>query len=449
MSDGYCSWCYNQANPTVVDGRLLKRDLLQCSCCGRSIAKCRACNNYAKRGDVEVRENGKQKRKSLRHHFCAEHQHAIPNFETANATLTDPSEYLTVYKYARKNLSRISRVGGITLASAAVLGPLAFFVAPAIGGALGVAMGYSGAVATNVGLATLGGGALAAGGAGMAGGAVVITAVGTSLGGALGAFIGSAYLSSTKGFAISKIRDGKQPALVTISGFLSQRDEGSIRWQGIADTQFKGRAWYHVDWEAKNLADLGKYVSVHSSAATLSTVLGNAASSASRVASKAIGPAATVYQILHVSKNPWHVALVKSEQTGVLLADIIRRCEKNRFVLVGHSLGCRIVASCLQALSTTGYKGIRQVHLLGGAVDNKADMWREAAKAVSGPIVNYTSENDGVLRTLYKVGTFFSSRPIGIHGIDIDKVRNVDVSAYVRRHMQFKTNAAKFLLATS
>ena len=70
---------------------------------------------------------------------------------------------------------------------------MAFFAAPAIGGAIGVWGGLSGAAATSHGLALLGGGSLAAGGFGMAGGTVVVTAAGAGIGSAMGANVATSY----------------------------------------------------------------------------------------------------------------------------------------------------------------------------------------------------------------------------------------------------------------
>ena len=145
-------------------------------------------------------------------------------------------------------------------------------------------MGYSGAAATQVGLATLGGGALAAGGSGIAGGSLVVTAIGASLGGALGAYVGSAYLGSIKDFTVTKVRGGLEPALITVSGFLSNKNEGSAGWLPIADSHFPQHAWYHVEWEAKSLADLGEFVGEHTRAVTLSRMLSGTAATASRAA---------------------------------------------------------------------------------------------------------------------------------------------------------------------
>lgn len=83
---------------------------------------------------------------------------------------------------ARRNV----RWGRVVAASAAgvVLGVASMGVAaPAIGAALGGALGLTGAAATSAGLAALGGGSVAAGGFGVAGGTALLTGVGV-LGGA-------------------------------------------------------------------------------------------------------------------------------------------------------------------------------------------------------------------------------------------------------------------------
>ncbi|TLF80932.1 hypothetical protein [Nocardia cyriacigeorgica] len=81
--------------------------------------------------------------------------------------------------------------GRVAVVSVAGLGAgllTAGWAAPAIGAAVGGAMGLSGAAATSAGLAALGGGSLAAGGFGVAGG----TALLTGLGGVAGASVGAA-----------------------------------------------------------------------------------------------------------------------------------------------------------------------------------------------------------------------------------------------------------------
>ncbi|MDD2770336.1 MAG: DUF726 domain-containing protein [Methylococcus sp.] len=347
---------------------------------------------------------------------------------------------------------KVAQMGGLSLASAAVFGPLAFYMAPSIGGAIGVSMGYSGAVATNVGLATLGGGALAAGGAGMAGGVATITGLGGVLGGGLGAYISSAYQRSVKDFSIEKVRDGCDPALITINGFLSKASDGYNSWTNLADSCFKDHAWYHVNWDAKNLADLGKSILSIDGDAAITAILKKAAISASKASAKRVLLVSTIYEAVRFGRNPWHVALRRAENTGFILSDLLRRCKQKEFVLVGHSLGCRVIRSCLQTLSDTGLqtlsdtecKIIRDVHLLGGAVGNGTDSLERASKVVSGKIYNYKSNNDMILKTLYRPGTFFASNPIGLHSIDVRSVQNIDVTKDVDGHMKYKDVAHLF-----
>lgn len=148
-----------------------------------------------------------------------------------------------------------------------------------------------------------------------------------------------------------------------------------------------------------------------------------------------------------MSTNPWHVSLVKAEKTGVMVADILYRCRRNAsFILMGHSLGARVIYSALSTLSTAEEPIIEEVHLFGGAVGNQSKNWQQAQKAVRGDSYNYHSNNDTVLKYLYSVGTFFSSDPIGRTPIsNVEGVQNIDVTKQVSGHGQFKINAPSFL----
>lgn len=152
-----------------------------------------------------------------------------------------------------------------------------------------------------------------------------------------------------------------------------------------------------------------------------------------------------------MSANPWHVALVKAEKTGVVLADILSRCERRRFVLLGHSLGCRVIYSCMQTLATTDKERIVGCYLLGGAVHNGSSDWEVAARAMTarGRIHNYYSAGDLVLKYLYPAGTFFQSVPIGSQPIQhVDQVSNHDLSRNRIGHMDYKRRLREILLAT-
>jgi hypothetical protein len=423
--------------------------MYECPKCGKILVKCRACSNFA-RWDTSIQIDGKGKKCRKSHHdqFCLEHRHEIPNFSTTKAKIKKPSDYKTIYEYKAPNLAKAGKVALAGGAGMVVSGPLSFVLAPALGGAIGSLSGLSGAVATNYGLALLGFGSIAAGGMGMAGGMTAVTAAGVILGGGLGAYIGNCYMGDIYKFHIENIKNGKDPAVITINGFLSEKDSKNVKghqdWKSTIETHFPDNDWYHVYWESKKLYDLGSLAIGSGTSTGLSVIIGKAASHAAKQVSKKVGPVGTAMTAMQLSANPWHVALVKAQKTGVLLADILKRTNK-KYVILAHSLGCRVAYCTLLALATTDKKIIKDVHLTGGAVDRKKDNWKIAKQSISGKLYNYYSKTDKILKILYRAGTFFTESPIGISKIDKTRgIRNIDVSRFVKGHMDFKPNAYRF-----
>ena len=444
----HCSWCLEETVPQVAGKSRLSRTLYRCPSCGRHGVECRACKNLARwdRFDREL-DVGSAISVSQHNQFCAEHRGDVSSFELVDAELEDPAEYERLFKGSKTNLRKAVAIGAGVLGGGAVVVPLAVLAAPAIGGAIGTYfLGLTGAAATSAGLATLGGGAIAAGGLGMAGGTAVIGLGGAALGAGMGALVGKAYFGDIKGFSITQVRTGEDPAAITINGFLSQKGENHRQWEAIIDGCFSGRAWYHVDWEAKRLFDLGKLMMGGGGRAAFYAAIKTAAKKAAKKAVKRAIPLTAVGEVAAIAKNPWHVALVKAEKTGIVLADVLRRCSSRSFVLLGHSLGARVVFSALSGLAELDRKVIADVHLLGGAVGNEAPLWHHALRSTTGTCFNYHSDLDLVLKHLYRAGTFFASEPIGRMPVeDVDRFVNVDVTTDVDGHMSYKPIAAEFL----
>jgi hypothetical protein len=415
--------------------------------CGRNIAMCMVpwCVNFARWDEFVKTIDGKEVKVSEHDLFCGEHRGDVPAFTTLNISLADPSEWPKVYAHRCTNFARAAKVSLLALGGMAAAAPLVFVAGPAIGGAIGTMMGLHGAAATSAGLALLGGGSLASGGLGMVGGLAVLTAVGTGVGGAAGAYLGNAYLGDVDGFGIRTLRIGRLPAIVTVNGFLTEGDDTLADWQAVLDRHFPRHTWYHVDWEAKSLHKLGSYLGGGFTSQAFKYVVTEAARKASKAAAPLFGQAATAVQCLSLANNPWHIALVKAGMTGALLADILRRCTDQSFILLGHSLGARVIYSALATLSTTRTAIIEQAHLMGGAVDNNPEDWAQAVKAVRNSVHNYYSLNDGVLQYLYQAGTFFMSTPIGRNPIPVPGVDNHDVTQLVAGHMKYKQAASEFL----
>jgi len=443
-SEGYCSWCLRKMTPELVEWRWFPiRNGYRCSNCKRRLVECRWCKNYARYDRfAQVDEDGKV-RKAQKDgkdgdddliaeqwdQSCGEHSHDVANFETSESKLESPDQWEKVYAHRCVNMPRAVNVTLVGLGAAVVCAPVFFIAGPAIGGAIGGMMGLQGAAAVSAGLAWLGGGAIAAGGLGMAGGTAVLTVFGAGVGGAAGAYLGNTYLRDVAGFGIRRIREGKQPAVITVNGFLTGATEDLSDWKILMDRHYPDREWFHVDWEPKTLLDLGGYVAAQATFRGFVGVVKAAAMHAAKAAAKVFGAGFTAVQALSLAANPWHVALKKASMTGTILADILRRCEGRSFVLLGHSLGARVIYNALTTLSTTGASCIDEVHLMGGAVDNDAENWMQVCKAVRhGGLHNYRSLNDRVLQLFYRVGTFFQEQPIGRHAIGCKGIDDHDVT---------------------
>jgi len=387
----WCSACLHFSTHRKADLHGLRTGTYMCGGCGALTTRCGVpkCKNMALRGKLAL--PGPR--------YCAEHRHDIPGFAKGNQRLESLLDYEALLAHDKLNAARITWTAAGTIAASAIVGPLSFFAAPLLGGALGASAlggGLSGAAATSHGLAMLGGGALAAGGLGMAGGGVVVTAAGTGLGGALGLSVVNAYASQDKSFAIRKLRDGSGSPVLLASGFLTENDDGWGKWRKIIDERYPEAPVYRVHWGAKDLAAVGVFVASTSSKFAIKQA---AVALAVQASKKAVGPLGLLNLPVVVAEllaNPWHVARARADMTGAILADLIAR-SPGRYILVGHSLGGAVMMSTAQTLGTrSGDPKLEAVHVLGAAIAAGKD-WHPASRAVSQGIWNYYSTNDNVL----------------------------------------------------
>ncbi len=285
----------------------------------------------------------------------------------------------------------------------------------------------------------------AAGGFGMAGGTAVIAATGAMLGGTFGGVVSNGYFGDIDGFDIELVKRGTGPKVIFIDGFLTEKTPQASDWMRSAGAIYPNNPWYYVRWESKRLYDLGSHLGGHGANASAKALLETWAAQASKVAAKKLGPTAIALTLAGLVNNPWSVASAKAAQTGVLLADIIARTD-DEYILCGHSLGARVVYYALETLRTKNTCFVDTAHLLGGAVGNHSKDWEQSAKAVKKTIHNYHSDNDWILATMYKFGTFFASDPIGRNPIvnSDPRICNHDVTAFVSGHREYKDNFHRF-----
>lgn len=396
MGRQWCSWCFRKSWHTVIQRNILRRNVCECRLCGQKTVKCRFCSNMARAG------------KTWDDECCAVHDGTIGSFDSLRIRLKNITKWRLVTKREGANIAASAKIAGV---------------------------------------AVLGGGAVVVG---MAGGAIVIT-VGTGLLGTFGGgILVNKFVGEIDGFDINTRHRGSGTQVIFINGLLSQDESLLQDWRPTLQDNFANNTWCELAWESKRLRDLGKLALKGAQKVAFLKGLEIAAKKGTKQAAKKFSPAILLPMVLELGGNPWFVALSKAQKTGQLLADLILRADgRARYVLFGHSLGSRVIYYTLQALAEADLKQprIREVHLLGGAVGRDQKAWTGIDSAVSGPIYNYFSKKDDVLRVLYKMGTFFTSEPIGRGPIESNsnKIYNVDVTDDVGGHGEFKKNLPMYI----
>lgn len=437
--DAWCSSCYFKTEHRKSNRPAGQLPVYVCQGCGSPTLPCVApgCDNMA------VRERG-----ALRvPQYCAEHRHDIPGFEKAHERVAELHDYEELLTYEKPDLNRASKLVAVGVAGLTAAAPVALLAAPAIGGAigsLGMFGGFSGAAATSHGLALLGGGSVAVGGLGVAGGTSVVTAVGGAVGGALGASVSNAYLREDKSFRIELLTPGKGGVPVVVAnGFLTEGDnERWGGWRQIVTERYPDSPVYRVRWGARELKDFGVLgASLLGATGGVAAVKGAAAlasKAGARLLGRAVGPALVVSDL---AKNPWHVAKNRADKTGVILGDILARTETESYVLIGHSLGARVMVVAAETLATKpGGPRIQSAHLLGTAIGARSN-WDALTMAVDDAVYGYHSKNDAILKYVYKTVQGGQSAA-GHEGFTptSGKLVNVDVSDRVSTHFDYQDN---------
>lgn len=431
VATAWCSACLEVSGHARVRVPLDWAPARLCRSCGAPTVECAApgCTAMADRGTA----------KRCLPRFCAEHRHEIPSFDKAGQQLDEVSDWEKLRAFEKPNLARTTRIVsgvGLGLATVATAG---FALAPAVGGAVGVLVGgYSGAAATSYGLALLGGGAVAAGGLGMAGGAAVVTVVGGALGGALGAKVTNDYVGEDKSFRIQKHKDGSGTPVIFTSGFLSEGVESWDAWKRLIEHRYPDSPVYQVHWGAHEMGDLWSLMMQGGIKASVSRAITSLAKHASKSASGLMTPVAVVLAAADAATNPWFTAKNRASKTAVALADLMSRTSQPEYVLVGHSLGARVMVMTAEILATSPEAPrIHDMHLLGAAIGANIDK-RPLNDATSGAVHNYYSRRDSVLKVLYRVAEL-GQQPAGLQGFksSFPKIKDHDVSKQIGDHFAY------------
>ncbi len=261
------------------------------------------------------------------------------------------------------------------------------------------------------------------------------------MGSALGASVTTAYASDDRSFAIELVEVGDGPPVVFSNGFLSEDKSGWGEWEPIIRNRYPNSPVYRLRWGAKEKRDLGALFTRETGGKFAIGALAKTASTATRLALRKVGLIGSALTVAELAKNPWWVARTRANMTGAVLADLISRTNTSNYVLVGHSLGARVMFAAAQALgSRDSNPQLESVHLLGAAVSAGHDL-TNVGNAVSDTVWNYWSSNDGTLGTLYR-GAQLGQRAAGAVGFTTShpNVKNRNVSRQVAGHREVVPN---------
>ena len=464
----YCSWCLELTNHEIFEENIMSRNVYQCHSCRNFTVSCRAvdCEEMAKDKpkDFDYAHKEESFLQSIKTNwsceFCSQHDGTIPNFKNMHSRIEQPDNYKQIFEKDKKtNCARIGIGLSAAASTAVVIGTGTFLVAPALASSLG-ALGVlgsastgvaintlSGAALANASLAAIGGGAIASGGMGMGAGTLVLAAIGSAIGAYKGLEIGNAYYNSIEGFGIRRLRNGTGPAIVLVNGFLQQTDVDAADWLQSIAAHYKNNPVYLVTWESKKMLELGSLLVGGVGKKAAIEFLKKLAVKGSKSFAQKLNPLKWADIVTDLIGNPWHTAMTKAGYTGVLLAEILARTNHEEgFILMGHSLGARVIYYLLNTLSTKREKIIKEVHLLGGAIDRTDNEgWKAACSALDGQIINYYSKYDESLKFLYKGANALQSDPIGLDKItrNSKNIVNINCSDIITgkwaNHMSWKT----------
>lgn len=215
-------------------------------------------------------------------------------------------------------------------------------------------------------------------------------------------------LSRDPFFRIKLIQPGPSIPVIISKGFLSEESQGWGNFDRMVNERYPDSLVFRVFWTAKKRIE--------------------------------------VMQVLNlprmiVKSDPWTESRKNAEEAGRALAFIIREAAPQNFVLVGHSLGARVMAYAVKQLAAFGLPPqLETVHLTGAAISQDKN-WGSLPDAVRGNIYNYYSNNDAVLRFGYDMTRLHMTHAVGLSGFVEKHPRlvNVDCSDFIDGHQEYFT----------
>ena len=312
---------------------------------------------------------------------------ALEMQEAANKENWNEEEHMENRKKLARN-RRLVMMGLATVGGSLVIGLSAGLLAPVIGA--GLAAGF-----TTIGVA--GTGSFLAG----AGGAAIVTTTGVLTGGYTGIKAADRRTGAVKTFEYRPLHNNKRVNLIiTVSGWMNGKVD-DVRLPFSTVDPIMGDI-YSVLWEPEMLSSTGQTINILATEALTQSVQQVLGSTILITLMAGLQLPIVLSKLAYLIDNPWNVSLARAEQAGLIMADslIDRNLGARPITLVGFSLGCRLIFSCLKELARKGAHGLVQnVYMFGSPIVANKDEFLKARTVVSGRWVNGYATNDWILGT--------------------------------------------------
>lgn len=247
-------------------------------------------------------------------------------------------------------------------------------------------------------------------------------------------------LRETPSCELIKVRDGKLPSVLIINGFMSQNEECSKDWLEVVDELYPDNQVVRVQWKAGNFKDMVFDKGVVPNARVASgSKIGFAATLMART--NLIGMIATAGGFV-VDKviGHWKTSFHETRHVALSLTNHLENdAQFENCILMGHSLGGRIVRHTLHELDTSNRVSV--AYILAGAISSDDEQWNTIFEKHSNlKLINCMSMKDYVLKSAYKAGTLWDHDPAGLSLVmeDNENTVNLDVTEYASGHTDYK-----------
>ncbi|KAI5303365.1 hypothetical protein KEM56_007624 [Ascosphaera pollenicola] len=237
---------------------------------------------------------------------------------------------------------------------------------------------------------------------------------------------------------VEKEGDRRLRVTIGISGWLTEEEDFVKPWKVLGhDSEV-----FALRWEYAALLRLGK--SFWSLVQTGAWTAGSKLAAKNTVFGPIIGAVlwpASILKLGSLVDNPFNIAKRRADKAGEILADaLINRVQGERpVVLIGYSLGARVIYSCLNSLSDRkAYGLVESAVLMGAPVGCDPKNWVKMRSVTSGRLINVFTSQDAILKFLFRA----TSLQFGLAGLSavskVNGIENYDCTSFISGHLRYR-----------